>query len=293
MNTPKQKAEELVKMDVNISEFFPDGKPKVIYTSKDGIKEGVERYFNDSGKVINSKIYKSGQLIGEGIYDEKGLQQGLWKEYFLNKQLKSIGEYRNGIKIGEWVWYHSNGEMEQKGRYTKSGKPDGLWKWWYENKQLQREETYVRGKEEGELVEYFEDGKLAAKGQYEEGEEVGKWYYYNGDYKEEGNFKNGEKDGLWIGTYDNDKKAFEGSFIDGNANGKHHYWFYNGQTKKEGEYIMGKEEGTWKHYNEDGSIALIILYKDGQEIKIDGVKITFPEKIAKENSTKTSPLIEE
>ena len=183
--------------------------------------------------------------------------------------------------------------IEQKGKYTKSGKPDGLWKWWYDNKQLQREETYVRGKEEGEITEYFEDGKIATKGQYEEGEETGKWLINNGDYKEEGNFKNGEKDGLWIGLYDNDKKAFEGSYIDGNPNGKHEYWFYNGQTKKVGEYIMGKEEGTWKHYNEDGSMALIILYKDGQEIKIDGVKIDVQGKIAKEKSGKSATTINE
>lgn len=284
-----EKAEELVKLDVNVSEYFPDGRPKVVYTSKDGVKEGVERYFGDSGKVVNSKIYKMGVLVAEGIYDERGLQQGLWKEYYLNAQLKSQGEYKDGMKIGEWVWYHPNGEMEQKGKFTKKGKPDGLWRWWYDNKQLEREETYVKGKEEGDIVEYFESGKLMTKGQFEEGMETGKWEYDNGDYKEEGNYKNGVKDGLWIGYYDNGngKKAFEGSFVDGNPHGKHIYWYDNGQVKREGEYIMGNEEGTWKHFNEDGTMALVIVYKDGQEIKIDGVKVD-QEKSSKESSIDSS-----
>jgi len=41
----------------------------------------------------------------------------------------------------------------------------------------------------------------------------------------------------------------------------------------QGEYIMGKKEGEWKRYNEFNEIVFTIEYNNGEEIKVDGIKI--------------------
>ena len=44
----------------------------------------------------------------------------------------------------------------------------------------------------------------------------------------------------------------------------------------EGIYVMGKKEGDWYKYNFDGTLFMIITYKEGVEIRYDGVKIKPP-----------------
>lgn len=267
-------APEVVKLDIK-TEYFADGKVKSSYAvNKDGKKQGTMREYTDSGTVSNSKIYQDDFLVAEGILDDKGARQGVWKEYYTNGVLRSKGEYKESLKVGEWVYYHPNTEIEQKGKYTKKGKPDGTWKWYFENKQLQREETYSKGVNEGDIKEYDQYGAILLKGQYEEGQETGEWLIDAGDYKETGTYKAGVKDGEWKGVYkSNGQLAFKGAFVDGNANDKHIYYFENGTERMAGKYIMGNKEGNWNYNFADGSEALIIQYNAGVEMKVDGIRV--------------------
>ncbi len=270
----QEKAKEVVKLDIRTI-YDENGKLKETYTiTKDGKKQGAFRTYSDSGTVNNSKIYVDDELVAEGILDTKGTRQGFWTEYYSIGLIKSKGEYKDGIKIGEWIYYHLNGEIEQKGKYTKKGRPDGKWFWYFDNKQLQREETYSKGVSEGDVKEYDYNGALILKGQYEEGQEVGEWIFDMGDYIENGNFKAGQKDGLWEGTFKvNNKLAFKGNYIDGNANGKHVYYFTNGNERITGEYIMGNKEGAWTYMFQNEKEPLQIIYNSGNELKIDGIDV--------------------
>ena len=52
--------------------------------------------------------------------------------------------------------------------------------------------------------------------------------------------------------------------------------------KDEGSYIEGRNDGDWYKFNEDGTLFLIITYRNGVEIKYDGVKIKPPVEIGEE-----------
>ena len=82
-----------------------------------------------------------------------------------------------------------------------------------------------------------------------------------------------KKDGIWKYYYDNKNISFEGNFIDGDPEGIHRYYWSNGKLKEEGKYVMGNKEGKWKLFDEHGVLYLVILFKNGKEIKYDGVKI--------------------
>ncbi len=269
----KKNVAELVKLDVK-NDYYESGKLKSSGTFKEGTAEGVTRYYSEDGKIINAKIYKDGELIGEGVYDEKGFQQGKWKEYYPNGELRAEGEYLDARRLGDWVFYHQNGKVEQKGKFLKGAKPSGTWTWYYESGNLLREEKFTAGLEDGAMTEYNDSGRVIAQGAYLDGEKEGFWFSEDGDVREEGNFKNGQKDGQWKTTYKNGKLAFEGKFIDGNPDGKHTYYHDNGRLKEEGDYTVGRKENNWKYYNYEGVLETTINFKNDEEQKIDGLKMS-------------------
>jgi len=78
----------------------------------------VKSFYYVDGKSVLAEI---------GNYLSDGKQIGIWKSYYENGQLKSIGNYSNGKKEGVWKWYHENGKLSQTGSYDSSGSPAGKW----------------------------------------------------------------------------------------------------------------------------------------------------------------------
>ncbi len=270
----QKNAKELVKLDVK-KEYYEDGSLKSSGTAKQGILEGVTRFYDKDGNVNNSKFYKNGDLIAEGIYDERGLQQGPWKEFYPTGEIKAEGLYEMGKKIGGWKYYHQNGNKEQIGKYIK-GKPDGIWKWYYESGNILREESFEKGVPIDEMREYSDSGKVITKGSYLDGEQDGFWFVEDNDFREEGNYKVGVKYDEWKYYYlSTGKLQHKGKYVDGQENGKHIYYYDNGRICEEGEFIMGQKEGKWRHLDVEGNIISTILYKSGEELKIDGMNIPF------------------
>lgn len=265
---------ESTKIDIK-REFYENGNVKSYGTSRNGILEGITRYYDENGKLVGSKFYRNGFLSSEGLIDEKGLQQGVWKEFYSEGEIKSEGVYENGRKIGEWKYYHQNKTIEQIGSYNK-GKPIGNWKWFYENGQLLRFETFEFGKLSGDFIEYNDKGEVILKGQFTDGEANGEWLIVDNDIKEFGSFKDGLKFGEWITTYISNNKIYhKGFYTNGLENGKHTYYYDNGRLSEEGSFILGQKVDKWKYYSLDGSLLTVLEYRNGEDYKIDGANIPF------------------
>jgi len=269
----KEAPELTTKLEVR-NEYYEDGSIKKTGTYLYDLAEGTHKEYSQDGKITGAKIYREGNLVGEGIIDEAGNQQGGWTEYHPGKQVKGKGNYDNGVKIGDWIFYFPNGKVEQKGKYDKKGRPQDLWKWYYENGSLLREENYLNGKREGTLTEWNDSGKVMTRGEYIDGVKEGKWFYEIQDYREEGVYKNDQKDGPWESYFvDNGQVRFAGKFVEGLPDGRHSFYFHDGKLSQEGKYIMGNKEGKWEYFNPDGTILLTITFKNNREIKFDGVKV--------------------
>jgi len=262
---------ELAKLDIK-RDYYPDATEKFRGSYNKGVPEGVHRFYNEKGEVDNSKIFRKGILVGQGIYDQEGIKQGLWKEYYDSGELRSEGKYENGVRVGEWKFYYKNTKLDQKGKYVK-GKPEGDWRWFYQNGNSWREEVYSKGKEDGPSVEYNDTGLVVAKGEYIEGEKEGVWNYKYGDFREEGSYKDGLQDGEWKSWYKNGEPSFEGKYVQGQEDGKHVWYYDNGKVREEGKYILGSREGVWKKYDNEGLEAIEITYENNKEIKVDGIKV--------------------
>ena len=273
---------EDVKEFTNITidkEYYIGAKVKSEMTLVNGIPNGIYRKYTKEGEVIEAKLYRNGFVTGKGIIDKQGKRQNEWVDYYVRPMhvdsgysKKASGNYKDGVKIGKWVYYHENSTVEQEGQYLQ-GKPHGIWKWYFDNGQLLRKEEFTKGVENGFITEYSDSGEVIIYGEYVYGVKEGKWIYDIGDSREEGNYKDGNKDGLWKHYYKNNVVSFEGEFFNGDPNGKHKFYYSNGKIRKECEYTMGKKDGTWKKYDKEGKLLLVTTYENGIERKIDGVKI--------------------
>jgi len=275
-------AEEIQKLDIQ-NEYYPSGKIKTISMFRSGVPEGVRREFSQDGQIEKATLFKNGILIGEGIIKEDGNKDGLWKDFYPDGKIKAEGKYDNGKQIGEWKFYNQNTKLEQTGKFNKQGRPDGVWKWYYESGQLLREESFRAGIKDGMSVEYDENGNTIQEGEFINGAEDGPWFELTGDVYLKGNYRDGFRNGLWSyyyiqrnGSATDSVIFFKGNFIDDNPDGRHTYYWENGKIKDEGFYVMGRKEGEWLKYNFDGTLFMIISYKDGVEIRYDGVKIKPP-----------------
>ncbi len=267
----EEKTEELTKLDIK-TDYWPNGKPKIVATYKDGIPEGVRREYNEKGEVEKSYIFKNGKIIAEGILTDAGKKEGLWKEYYLDGSLKSEGYYKEDKKTGKWKYYYPNGQLEETGEYV-DGKPEGKWLWYYPSGKLLREMNYYQGLADGPITEYDEEGNIILSGEYLEGKREGKWTYIMGDTKEETQYSDDMKNG-WDRIYSKDGVLlYEGKYVDDNPNGEHTWYWPNGKLKQTGRYVMGIKTGDWKKYDENGQLYLTITYKQGKEEKYDGVNV--------------------
>jgi antitoxin component YwqK of YwqJK toxin-antitoxin module len=79
-------------------------------------------------------IIQSGDITEKGIY-ANDLKQGIWKAYYSNNVLMSVGNYIDGNPDGKHIFY-------------------------YDNKFIKEEQFYVNGIKEKVWKKYNEDGTL-------------------------------------------------------------------------------------------------------------------------------------
>lgn len=275
-------AAEIKKPDVR-NEYYPGGKIRSSTMYRNGVMDGIRRVYDTTGKIEQAFIYCNGVITGEGIVKEDGNRDGFWKEYYPDGSLKSEGRYDNGTTTGEWKFYHANGKTEQTGKYNKQGKPEGVWRWYFPDGQLLREEEYRRGLHDGVSVTYDETGMVIEEGEFVNGKEEGLWIEKTGTTYIKGTYRDGQRNGMWYyyyldaGPAGQDSLCFyKGNFIEDNPDGRHYSYWENGKVKDEGLYVMGKREGDWMKYNYDGTLFMIITYRNGAEIRYDGIRIKPP-----------------
>lgn len=268
---PREEDEIKLKAEIKKS-YFPDGKLQYEGAFIDNIPVGIHKEYNQDGKLITAKEYTGdGELLGEGLFDEKGQRTGFWKLYdqYFNYYFGE-GNYVNGLKDGKWIFYYPDGKTELEGYYN-SGKPDREWLWLFPNGLKKREEVYLDGKREGPYVEYDSLENVILKGTYFDDARVGEWVYQVGDITEKGSYELDEKTGVWKYYYnDTNQLRFTGAYKNGDEEGTHKWFYPNGNVELIGDYRIGKKHKDWKKYNEDGSLYMTFTYRNDELVKIDG-----------------------
>ena len=91
---------------------------------------------------------------------------------YINGQVKSKGEIKDGKNDGKWIWWHENGQKGLEKNY-KDGKLDGKVTGWYNHigldGQIWSEKHYKDGKKDGKWTRWYENGQMLSEEHYKDG----------------------------------------------------------------------------------------------------------------------------
>ncbi|CAD8077813.1 unnamed protein product [Paramecium sonneborni] len=161
-------------------------------------------YDRKQRKVGKWNAYWRGDNINVGgYYNEDGKKCGKWIEPFVNyyeiSQVVIKGEYKQGLKQGEWITYLQNQQIAN-GIYNEKGQKNGIWVELHDKYSLDRVVTFI-----GEYKNDLKQGRWMAFDQFSVGNDreimqILQFNFYcgGGEYN-----NNGQKIGYWIDIHEN------------------------------------------------------------------------------------------
>lgn len=262
-----QPLSETAEMEVQRT-FYSDRKLKTYKTFRREVAEGMHKFYDRNGRVIQATLYRFGvkKAEGEGL-DSLGAKVSLWKYYYDGKNISSQGKYLHGQRTGKWVYYYANGMKMAQGNYIQ-GKKEGFWQYFSPLEKKMIDISYKLGQKEGDYQEYSETQKVIS-GNYLNNKKHNRWVSTIGDIKEQRFFKEGKAHGKHIIYNRRNEKLFEGFFREGVPEGKHTF-YKNESVVLERDYQQGYQEGLEIYYNDKELPILESRYSSGDILSIGG-----------------------
>ena len=252
--------------ELNYKYFFPEGLVKLEGTYKNGLKEGIWKFYNVYGKLTEEESWM------------KGIQSGIQKQYYSNGNLQLVYTCDSGKISGEVNRYFENGHPAYKGYYNSEG-PTGLWTTYYTNDSIENQGYLINDKFSGRKMSYSPDGKLTTEEKFNNnGESLSiKYFDAQGKISEVINIP-GDSTGF-VSHYPNGNLKVKLSFSNRKRNGLQEYYYPNGKLKKQISFIHGNAEGESRQWDHQGNLLNVKTYRidelDGKLYGYENGKIDF------------------
>ncbi|MCB0765482.1 MAG: hypothetical protein KDB84_12290 [Flavobacteriales bacterium] len=148
--------------------YFPKGNKEIEGMMVNGLRDGTWYYFNPDGSLQLQALYAQGELVKERK------ENGTFKEYYDDEQLRSEVTYVKGSREGPFTEYHDNGKWQLRPVPADPvrGTPEEMERVLVGQTKL-REGVYRNDLLEGEVKEYNAQGKVIKTMRYAAGEVVG------------------------------------------------------------------------------------------------------------------------
>jgi antitoxin component YwqK of YwqJK toxin-antitoxin module len=230
--------------------------------------------------------YADGALIEEGRY-QNGRRSGLWLRYWPTGRLKSEIHYEGGRPRGPYKTYHANGNVEEQGTWDLD-RNTGTFQRYHPNGNLAQDFIFSgTGLRNGNQRYYHENGRLAVEVHIRNGREEGRLRRYDteGNLVQDAVFADGNIDEAkshWL------QPVPKSSDVQPDADAPlapvvsreerpnvqkfredGHNTLYDKELRlsMSGEFRKGRLwEGRRYHYNKDGMLYRIELYRHGRYI---------------------------
>lgn len=198
--------------------------------------------------------------------DDQGRKHGKWEKRYDNGELQYRGEFNHGEPIGTFERFYDDGSLQAVMEYKSPTKNYAIL--YYPEIEVKMAEGLYTDQERDSIWVFFsEEGVLTSRETYQNGQKEGltEIYYADGSISERIMFRSDEKDGLWEQYFNNGNPKLQATVVDGvKYDGKYTTYYPDGIKMEEGNYIDGKKESSWYHFNEDGSIHIIYVYRDDE-----------------------------
>lgn len=243
--------------------FHPNGelRSEGAYHETSFKRNGVWKYYDETGKLSDEEFYEDGVLNGASIeYWPNGNKkihknflngelEGLQTVYFATGGKSFTYEFSGAKQNGKEIHFHKNDKLMYELTMT-DGKVNGLVTQYYINGNVSEKSTFVNSSRQGKSEDYYSYPANAIKtiAHYDKGTLTGEMtnYHRNGKVEESGSFNaEGFRIGVWKTFYD------------------------DGAISEEDAYNNGKLDGVSKNYDPTGKLTEEFTYKKGilQEYK--------------------------
>lgn len=150
----KLKQEGAFENEIQLVENYWDMEGKQVIKNGSGIFIVFfpeSETMSDSGEIKNgyrTGLWKTFHLSTGNVFNEihyeKGILNGIQKQYYESGMLASEGLVTNNLKEGEWNWYSEAGMIESKVTF-KHDKKEGKQTMWNDSGEILKEEYYENG----------------------------------------------------------------------------------------------------------------------------------------------------
>lgn len=135
--------------------YFPNGNKEIEGRYVNGNRDGGWMYYNENGSVQMQILYAQGKLVRQKY------ENGTFKEYWEDEQVKSEETYKNGKREGPFTeWYNNGVWTEVQVKLGPQGGEKNEVERVLKGQTKKREGTYKNDILEGPVKEYDEKGKL-------------------------------------------------------------------------------------------------------------------------------------
>jgi antitoxin component YwqK of YwqJK toxin-antitoxin module len=200
--------------------------------------------------------------------DAKGLRQGYWRKVDSVGRLIYEGRFRDGIPIGEFLYYYPDGKLKTVSKVSSQGRRASTISYFPGGKKM-AVGNYLDEKKDS-LWQFYSEftGNVVSSDTYQNGVINGesKVFYPEGELSEIQIYKDGVKDGPWEQYFPDGKLKLRGSFNAGDKEGKFKAFYNSGIPMITGQYFQGHQDGTWVYYDEKGTMARQEVYNKGRLI---------------------------
>ena len=162
-------------------------------SSKEKNKEDKMRYVNTHDVSIKT-------ALGITYVNDFAYSGTLFTLYANGSDTIEVKEFLNGKENGTWKQFYKNNQLKEI-RYFENGKKTGWYFSWWENGNKKSNAQFLNDEYEGTLKDWSSEGKLIKEMNYHAGHESGsqKAWYENGKIKSNYTIINGRRYGL-LGT---------------------------------------------------------------------------------------------
>ncbi len=139
---------QLNKNNGVVEEYYADGTIKSEITLKNGLRNGLTKYYNEKGRLLSTAEYLNDNREGWVInYNTE------------NGKIANKAFYKKDIQEGQVFQYYNEGMLFRESTYVK-GRVDGVIKTYWPDGKIKAENIFKMGKPAIGLKEYDKTGKL-------------------------------------------------------------------------------------------------------------------------------------
>lgn len=206
------------------------------------------------------------QIYMDRAFEFNGFDTSVHPSYS-NYQLDGIGQMKNGVNSGDWLFYDQKGRLTMNGQYDTTGNRAATWTRVYPTGVIQETANYKSGKLHGQNKTFYVNGIPNETSQYNQGTLNGLYTQLNesGALIQKKYFLNGKLSGKYQTYHDVGEVLtnFEATYENGLAQGLVNQISPTGKIIYTVDYLNNKKTGVEKSLFETGKEKMVSNYLNG------------------------------